>query len=103
MAVEMTLPMAIWMAYRGYHRRGVLEMSAAAIVPAIVFVLAAEVGLIGAAGIAPIYHIAMPSAMIGLMLFRRAEYSGGMSPASANQPTPTPAVLGPNDASDRAP
>lgn len=79
MAFEMTVPMAIWMGYRGHRGRGIIEMSAAMIVPAIVLVVAAGVGLTGTSGMRTTYHVAMLAATVGLMLYRRAEYSGGIS------------------------
>ena len=75
MAVEMTLPMALWMAYRGHRRRAVLEMSAAMAVPAAGLAAAAGLGLLPAAGLASAYHLSMVVAMVGYMLLRRDEYS----------------------------
>jgi hypothetical protein len=75
MAVEMTLPMALWMAYRGHRRRAVLEMSAVMAVPAAALAAAAGLGLLPTAGLASAYHAAMMAAMVGYMLYRRDEYS----------------------------
>jgi len=80
MALQMTVPMALWMGYRGHHRRGVLEMSAVMIVPAIVLVAAAQVGLIASPGLVSTYHVTMLASMVGLMVLRRAEYSSAAAP-----------------------
>lgn len=78
MAFEMTVPMALWMRYRGHQRRSVLEMSAVMTAPAIALVGAAQVGIIGSVGLVSTYHVAMLAAMVGYMLYRRAEYSGAL-------------------------
>lgn len=75
MAVEMTLPMALWMAYRGHRRRAVVEMSAVMAAPAAALAAAAGLGLIAAAVLASTYHAAMMVVMVGYMLYRRDEYS----------------------------
>jgi hypothetical protein len=79
MAMTMTVPMALWMGYRGHPRRGVTEMAAAMLLPAVVVVAAGEFGVIGRADLTSTYHLSMYAAMVGLMAFRRSEYSGGMN------------------------
>jgi hypothetical protein len=76
MTLEMTVPMAMWMGYRGHRRRGILEMSAVMIVPALVLAAAAQAGIIGTTGLLSTYHVVMVAAMVGLMLVRRSDYSG---------------------------
>ena len=103
MAFEMTLPMVLWMGYRGHGRRGIVEMSAAMVVPAIVLVAVAEIGLIGTSGMVSTYHVAMLAAMVALLLYRRAEYSGQMSATSIVSRPPAPVTPAPNDASGPLP
>lgn len=102
MAFEMTLPMALWMGYRGHARRGILEMSAGMVTPAIVLVVAAEVGLIAPSVLSSTYHVAMLATMVGLMLYRRADYSGPVSGAAAIPPMSTLAEPGPSEVSGPA-
>ncbi len=103
MAAEMTLPMALWMAYRGHRRRAVAEMSAVMAAPAAALAAATALGLALGTALVPMYHAAMMVAMVGFMLFRRDEYSrhpsGGTPaglarrarPSVADHPRTTPA------------
>lgn len=75
MAVEMTVPMAAWMAYRGHRWRDVAEMSASMLVPAAALAVAAIAGRIGPHDAMGIYHPVMLVAMVGLMLARFDRYS----------------------------
>ena len=79
MALTMAVPMALWMDYRGHHRRGVVEMAAAMVVPAVVVLGAGALGILGRAELMSAYHPWMYVAMVGLMVYRRREYSGRMS------------------------
>lgn len=76
MAAEMTVPMALWMAFRGHHRRGVIEMSAVMAVPAIVLVAAGTAGLMTPLGSESAYHPAMLVAMVAYVLLRRDATAG---------------------------
>ena len=75
----MAVPMALWMDYRGHPRRGVLEMAAAMVLPAIVVLGVGAMGLVDRLDLASTYHPWMYIAMVGLMVYRRSEYAGGMS------------------------
>jgi hypothetical protein len=75
MAVEMTLPMAAWMAYRGHRSRDVVEMSMSMLVPAAILAAAAVAGAIGPHYAMGIYHHVMLLAMVGLMLVRFETYT----------------------------
>ncbi len=79
MGLTMAIPMALWMDYRGHPRRGVIEMAAAMVVPAVVVLGAGAIGILGRADLMATYHPSMYVAMVGLMVYRRSEYSGGMS------------------------
>ena len=75
MVVEMALPMALWMRYRGHGRRGVLEMTSAMSLPAVALVGAGALGFIDRSAVMSIYHPAMYAAMVGLMVYRRREFA----------------------------
>ena len=77
-AAGMSLPMAAWMLYRGMGWRNALEMAGAMVVPAIPFLILVWVGAVETALCGP-YCLAAILAMLGLMLFRRGEYSIEMS------------------------
>lgn len=77
MAAEMTLPMALWMAFRGHHRRGVMEMSAVMAVPAIALAAAGAAGLVSPLASESAYHPAMLVAMVAYLLARREPHAGG--------------------------
>jgi hypothetical protein len=79
MALTMAGPMALWMAYRGHPRRGVAEMEAAMLLPAMVVLAAGAIGLVGRGDLAATYHLWMYVAMVGLMVYRRSGYTGGMA------------------------
>jgi hypothetical protein len=73
-AAGMSVPMAAWMLHRGMGRRNSAEMAAAMVIPVIPFLClvwfdvtkSAQCGLYCAVSIV---------AMLGLMLYRRDEYS----------------------------
>ncbi len=77
MGVWMTIPMVAWMTWRGHSGAATLEMSAAMIVPTL-FSLALLGGTIvtGLGGLMTIEHTLMFTAMFGVMLYRREEYTG---------------------------
>jgi hypothetical protein len=79
MSLTMAVPMALWMDYRGHHRRGVVEMSAAMVLPAVAVLGAGAVGIVSRADLPATFHTWMYVAMIGLMVVRRREYSAGMA------------------------
>ena len=75
MGVYMTVPMVLWMAYRGHTRARNAEMAASMILPSLAaaVLVAAEV-LETAAGMG-IQHAVMIPAMLGVMLWRYEEYA----------------------------
>ena len=78
MALTMAIPMALWMDYRGHHRRGIVEMSGAMILPAAAVLAAGTIGIVGRQDLPGAYHTWMYVAMLALMVVRRHEYSSGM-------------------------
>ncbi|HEX6208036.1 MAG TPA: hypothetical protein VF058_06700, partial [Actinomycetota bacterium] len=79
-AVGMSVPMIPWMRFRGHSTRSSYEMAAAMAVPVIPFVCLALFGVVEGAQCG-LYCASGFVAMLGLMLYRRAEYiSHGGSP-----------------------
>jgi hypothetical protein len=74
MAVGMTLPMVLWMRYRGMSWRNSAEMAAAMVVPVIPFLCLVWFGVTENAQCGA-YCAVMVVAMYALMRFRRAEYA----------------------------
>ena len=74
MAAGMTIPMVAWMLFRGMGWRNSYEMAAATVLPVIPFLFLAWSGVTNSAQCAG-YCVAMIAAMLGLMLYRRDEYS----------------------------
>lgn len=74
MAVGMTLPMVAWMMYRGMGKRNSLEMTAAMILPVIPFLCLVWFNVTKSAQCGA-YCGVMILAMLGLMAYRREEYS----------------------------
>lgn len=73
-AFGMTVLMVAWMRYRGHGWRSCSEMAAVMIVPAFPFIVLFWLGVI-TGPFCGLFCIASFLAMIGLMLFRRGEYS----------------------------
>lgn len=77
MALAMTIPMAAWMHYRGMGRKNIYEMSAMMILPAIPFLCLALLQITNGV-ICCAYCAVTMFAMLGLMYYRRSEYSHDM-------------------------
>lgn len=88
MAVEMAIPMALWMRFRGHRGRLVAEMTGAMLVPAVGLVVAAGLGLLSGADVMGWYHPAMYAAMALAMVVRRADYAGAMGHGDAAAEAP---------------
>jgi len=74
MAVGMTAPMVAWMLYRGMGWRNSFEMAAAMVLPVIPFLCLVWFGATKSAQCGA-YCAVMVVAMLGLMRYRRSEYS----------------------------
>jgi hypothetical protein len=76
-AAGMSVPMAAWMLYRGMGRRNSAEMAAVMVVPVIPFLCLVWFDVTTSGLCGPYCVIAIIS-MLGLMLYRRAEYATGV-------------------------
>ena len=74
MAVGMTVPMVAWMLFRGMGWRNSYEMAAATVLPVVPFLFLVWSGVTTSAQCGG-YCVVMIAAMLGLMLYRRDEYS----------------------------
>ena len=74
MAAGMTIPMVAWMLFRGMGWRNSYEMAAATVLPVIPFLLLVWSGVTKSAQCGG-YCVVMIAAMLGIMLYRRDEYS----------------------------
>jgi hypothetical protein len=75
MSIGMTLPMIAWMKHRRFTWRRTHEMAAAMLLPAVPLICLALLGLIEGAQCG-LHCVAAAVAMLGLMLYRRTDYSG---------------------------
>jgi hypothetical protein len=73
-AAGMSVPMAAWMLYRGMGSRNTVEVAAAMVVPVIPFLCLVWLNITTSALCGP-YCIIAIVAMLGLMLYRRADYA----------------------------
>jgi hypothetical protein len=76
MAVTMTLPMIVWMRFRGHDWRPCNEMAASMILPAAGAIGLLAAGLVTGVGVLMVVeHTAMLASMLFAMLLRRDEYT----------------------------
>jgi hypothetical protein len=75
MGFNMTVPMAIWMSYRGHARAQNIEMAASMVVPTLAAAGLAWTGALETAAGLGLQHAAMIPAMLGVMLWRYEHYS----------------------------
>lgn len=74
-AFNMSLPMALWMRYRGHDWRCVKEMSGAMFAEAFVLIVVAWLGAFATTSLVPLQHSLMIPAMVIVMLFRLDVYT----------------------------
>ena len=77
MAVTMTVPMVAWMRYRGHGWRPNSEMAASMFLPTFAAIALMGAGVVGFGTAMGLEHIVMFPAMLGAMLLRPSEYTGG--------------------------
>ena len=87
MATDMVAGMTLWMRYRGHRWPVIAEMDAAMYLPFVVLLVPFWTGTISATTMAVVGHLLMLAAMLGVMLRRRAEYSGTAARRRAAAPS----------------
>jgi hypothetical protein len=75
MAFNMTMPMVLWMRYRGHSWQRGGEMAAAMNLPLLPLLVLYGVGAIPARSVLALQMLLMLPAMVGAMLYRKEEYS----------------------------
>jgi uncharacterized membrane protein YhaH (DUF805 family) len=75
MGVNMTVPMVIWMSYRGHGRVRNAEMAMSMIVPSVAAAVLAWAGVLASGAALGVQHAVMIPAMLAVMLWRYEEYS----------------------------
>jgi len=75
MGFNMTVPMVIWMSYRGHARARNAEMAMSMIVPSVVAAALAWAGALESGAALGVQHVVMIPAMLGVMLWRYEDYS----------------------------
>jgi hypothetical protein len=90
MAAGMTIPMVAWMLFRGMGPRNSYEMAAAMVLPAIPFLCLVWFHVTKSAQCGA-YCALTIVAMLGLMFYRRSQYSVSRVPETASAPPPQPA------------
>src|ERR687896_1581362 len=75
MAFNMTVPMVVWMSYRGHAKARNAEMAMSMIVPSVAAAVLAWGGVLESAAALGVQHAVMIPAMLGVMLWRYEDYS----------------------------
>jgi hypothetical protein len=75
MGVYMTVPMVLWMRYRGHSAARNAEMAMAMVVPTAAAAALAFAGALGTGAALGVQHVVMIPAMLGVMLWRYEEYA----------------------------
>jgi hypothetical protein len=75
MAFNMTVPMVLWMRYRGHSWERGGEMAAAMNLPVLPALVLYAFGVIPARGVLGLQMMLMVPAMLAVMLYRKQEYS----------------------------
>jgi hypothetical protein len=75
MTLSMTVPMVMWMSYRGHAAQQSAEMAGAMVVPTVMALGLHWLGALAAGGVMLVEHVVMIPAMLGVMLLRYEHYS----------------------------
>jgi hypothetical protein len=75
MGFNMTLPMVLWMRYRGHGARDNAEMAGSMIVSTLAAIALSLVGVLAEDSVMLVQHVVMIPAMIGVMLWRYDHYA----------------------------
>jgi hypothetical protein len=84
MAVSMTVPMMVWMRHRRHDWKHTAEMGAAMVVPVIPFICLVLFDATKGA-LCNLYCLVSVLAMLGVMYYRRSDYSGDHSLSQLSQ------------------
>ncbi len=80
MAFDMTVPMVLWMRYRGHSWERACEMAAAMNLPLLPAFLLYGLGAIPSEGVLVLQMTLMIPAMLGAMVYRKEEYGATQTP-----------------------
>ena len=75
MGIYMTVPMVLWMRYRGHAAARNAEMAMSMMVPTVVAAALAFAGALGTGAALGVQHSVMVPAMLGVMLWRYDHYA----------------------------
>jgi len=75
MGVYMTVPMVLWMRYRGHAAARNIEMALSMLLPTVAAAALAFAGTLGTGAALGVQHVVMVPAMLGVMLWRYEHYS----------------------------
>jgi hypothetical protein len=75
MGIYMTVPMVLWMRYRGHSAARNAEMAMSMVVPTVAAAALAFAGALGTGAALAVQHVVMVPAMLGVMLWRYEEYA----------------------------
>jgi hypothetical protein len=75
MAFNMTVPMVLWMNYRGHPVQRSVEMAASMLVPTAIVIALYWLAAIPSSSVMMLQHVVMIPAMVGVMLWRYEHYS----------------------------
>jgi hypothetical protein len=75
MTASMTVPMVMWMTYRGHAAMRSAEMAGAMVVPTVLALGLHWLGALASGGVMLVEHVVMIPAMLGVMLLRYEHYS----------------------------
>ena len=75
MAAEMTVPMVLWMRYRGHPVRHNVEMAASMVAPTALVIALHWLSAIPSGSVLLVQHAVMIPAMVAVMLWRYEHYS----------------------------
>ena len=75
MGMYMTVPMVLWMRYRGHAAARNVEMAMSMMVPTVAAAALAFAGAAGTGAALGVQHVVMIPAMLGVMLWRYEEYA----------------------------
>lgn len=80
MGLSMTVPMVLWMRYRGHSLRRNAEMAGSMLVPSLLAAALLGAGAFGLGVAFAVQHAVMVPAMLGVMLWHYSEYASPHTP-----------------------